>query len=172
MSPFMSYFFSSIYIYMCHLHPILPSLRFVRLIMQPFPPNPRPSFTFHTLLRLPASGVCLSRPTSRPRSNPFPSPSLLSNRTVISRLSLPPFFLGAILSEPISDPQKPQITGSVMLAVAESKEEVVRQLKEDIYFKSGVWDWDRVQVYPVSNDPFSCPMCFCLGGLGVWGGGE
>ena len=62
--------------------------------------------------------------------------------------------LGAILSEPISDPQNPQITGSVMLAVAESKEEVVRQLKEDIYFKSGVWDWDRVQVYPVSSHLF------------------
>ena len=46
-----------------------------------------------------------------------------------------------------------------MLAVAESKEDVVRQLKEDIYFKSGVWDWDRVQVYPVSNDLFLI-LCF------------
>ena len=49
-----------------------------------------------------------------------------------------------------------------MLAVAESKEEVVRQLREDIYFKSGVWDWDRVQVHPVSNDPFSVLCVYVL----------
>jgi hypothetical protein len=34
--------------------------------------------------------------------------------------------------------------GSVMLALAESKEEVVKVLKEDVYFKSNVWDWDKV----------------------------
>ncbi|KAL8795689.1 MAG: hypothetical protein Q9195_001927 [Heterodermia aff. obscurata] len=70
-----------------------------------------------------------------------------------------PCILGAILSEPISDPQKPQMTGSVMLAVAESKEDVVQQLKEDIYFKSGVWDWDRVQIHPVSSGLFLFSMC-------------
>ena len=34
--------------------------------------------------------------------------------------------------------------GSVMLALAESKEEVVKALKEDVYYKSDVWDWDKV----------------------------
>lgn len=43
-----------------------------------------------------------------------------------------------------------KIRGSVMLASAESKEEVLEALKRDIYCTSGVWDWDRVQIHPVS----------------------
>lgn len=42
----------------------------------------------------------------------------------------------------------PPIIGSVMLAHAESKEEVLRKLKEDVYTKEEVWDWDKVQIYP------------------------
>lgn len=38
-----------------------------------------------------------------------------------------------------------------MLALAESKEEVIEQLKKDVYSTSGVWDWDKVQVHPVSS---------------------
>lgn len=41
--------------------------------------------------------------------------------------------------------------GSVMLAQAESKEAVLEVLKEDIYYKSGVWDWEKIQIYPVSR---------------------
>jgi hypothetical protein len=36
-----------------------------------------------------------------------------------------------------------------MLAFADSREEVLKALQEDIYYKSGVWDWDKVQIYPV-----------------------
>lgn len=36
-----------------------------------------------------------------------------------------------------------------MLALAESKEEVLEALKKDIYSKSGVWDWNKVQIHPV-----------------------
>lgn len=43
-----------------------------------------------------------------------------------------------------------QIKGSVMLAQAESKEAVLEALKEDTYSKSGVWDWEKVQIHPVS----------------------
>lgn len=43
-----------------------------------------------------------------------------------------------------------KINGSVMLALAESKEEVLQALKRDIYCTSGVWDWDKVQIHPVS----------------------
>lgn len=43
-----------------------------------------------------------------------------------------------------------KIKGSVMLALAESKEEVLEALKKDIYCTSGVWDWDKVQIHPVS----------------------
>ncbi len=44
-----------------------------------------------------------------------------------------------------------KIKGSVMLALAESKEEVIKALQEDVYYKSGIWNWDRVQIHPVSR---------------------
>lgn len=31
-----------------------------------------------------------------------------------------------------------------MIAVGESREEVVEMLKKDVYTKEGVWDWDKV----------------------------
>ena len=43
-----------------------------------------------------------------------------------------------------------KINGSVMLAVAESKKEVLEVLKKDVYCTSGVWDWDKVQIHAVS----------------------
>ena len=39
----------------------------------------------------------------------------------------------------------PKLKGSVMLALASSKEEVVDALRSDPYFKSNVWDWDKVK---------------------------
>ncbi|KAI9746989.1 MAG: hypothetical protein M4579_007545 [Chaenotheca gracillima] len=57
-------------------------------------------------------------------------------------------FGGAFLDEPIKEGETPKIRGSVMLALASSKEEVVEQLKNDIYTKKGVWNWDKVQIYP------------------------
>ena len=57
---------------------------------------------------------------------------------------------GAILDEPLRADEGPKIKGSVMLASADTEAEVVEQLKQDTYFKSGVWDWDKVQILPVS----------------------
>jgi hypothetical protein len=37
-----------------------------------------------------------------------------------------------------------KITGSVMMAVASSKEEVMEKIKSDIYADKGVWDMDKV----------------------------
>ncbi|KAG7004834.1 peroxisomal-coenzyme A synthetase [Physcia stellaris] len=87
-------------------------------------------------------------------SSPQPSyaPSLSTPQQLFQNLYLihgPD--LGATLSEPIQDPSSPKITGSIMLALAESKEEVIQQLKEDIYSTSGVWDWDKVQVHPFKS---------------------
>lgn len=42
------------------------------------------------------------------------------------------------------------IVGSVLLARAESREEVLHALRGDIYFTSGVWDLDHAQIFPVS----------------------
>lgn len=38
-----------------------------------------------------------------------------------------------------------------MLAVAESKEEVIEALKKDVYYTNKVWDWEKVQIWPVSS---------------------
>ena len=45
-----------------------------------------------------------------------------------------------------------------MLALAESREEVIRTLQEDVYYKSGIWNWDQVQIHPVSAIGRWCPQ--------------
>lgn len=37
-----------------------------------------------------------------------------------------------------------KILGSAMVAVAASKEEVIEQLKKDVYSESDVWDFSKV----------------------------
>ena len=37
------------------------------------------------------------------------------------------------------------MAGSVLVAVAESKSEVIQRLKDDLYTSEGVWDWDKVR---------------------------
>ena len=65
-------------------------------------------------------------------------------------LSSPPLeFAGAILEEVIQEGQDPKIKGSIMLAFAASKDEVLKALQEDIYFKEYVWDWQNIQIHPV-----------------------
>lgn len=51
---------------------------------------------------------------------------------------------GATLDEPIKEGTGPKINGSIMLAVAESKEEVLEKLKKDTYWQNGVWDESKV----------------------------
>lgn len=65
-------------------------------------------------------------------------------------------FPGAILGEVIKEGEDPKIKGSIMLAFAESKTDVLKALQEDIYFKEGVWDWHNVQIHPVYLDVL-CP---------------
>ncbi|KAI7379814.1 hypothetical protein KC336_g19110, partial [Hortaea werneckii] len=47
--------------------------------------------------------------------------------------------------------EPPKINGSVMLAVADTKEEVMKNVKEDVYFKSGVWDESKIQIFPFKS---------------------
>lgn len=42
-----------------------------------------------------------------------------------------------------------RINGSVMLALAESKEEVLKALQEDVYYKRNIWDRNKIQIHPV-----------------------
>lgn len=39
--------------------------------------------------------------------------------------------------------------GSMMMVLAETKEEAEALLRNDIYTKSGVWDMDKAQIIPV-----------------------
>lgn len=56
-----------------------------------------------------------------------------------------------MLEEIPEEGEGPKIRGSVMLALADSREEVLKALQDDIYYKSGVWDWDQLQIYPVGS---------------------
>ena len=56
---------------------------------------------------------------------------------------------GALLDEELKDGETPKINGSVLLAWAESKDEVLAALKEDIYSTSAVWNWEKVTIHPV-----------------------
>jgi hypothetical protein len=42
-----------------------------------------------------------------------------------------------------------KISGSVMMAQAATKEEVMEKLKQDVY-ADGVWDFEKTQIIPVS----------------------
>lgn len=53
---------------------------------------------------------------------------------------------GAVLTEVPADdePSSLQFAGSTIIAVAESKEEVLEILKKDVYAQTGVWDVENV----------------------------
>jgi uncharacterized protein len=54
---------------------------------------------------------------------------------------------GAFMSEKPSEGNVPMI-GSAMIAYAETKEEVIEAIKNDIYTKSEVWDLSKIQIWP------------------------
>ncbi|PIB02800.1 hypothetical protein CB0940_11908 [Cercospora beticola] len=58
---------------------------------------------------------------------------------------------GASLDEPLKEGQGPKINGSILMAVADSKEEVMELIKKDIYYTSGVWDLEKVSGEPTSS---------------------
>ncbi|KAL7796053.1 hypothetical protein V8C37DRAFT_372971 [Trichoderma ceciliae] len=53
------------------------------------------------------------------------------------------------------DANKFDFAGSIMVLVAESKEDAINKVKDDIYVKAGVWDLEKAQVYP-----FKCGFRF------------
>jgi len=65
-------------------------------------------------------------------------------------------FGGASLDEPVKEGEGPKINGSVMVAVAESKEEVLDKLKADVYYTSGVWDVEKVSGWSCRTQLHSC----------------
>lgn len=51
---------------------------------------------------------------------------------------------GAMLEEPIKEGVPPKMTGSVLMCVADTKEEVMERVKKDVYYTSDVWDKEKV----------------------------
>jgi hypothetical protein len=58
------------------------------------------------------------------------------------------FRTGAFLEEVPKEGSGLKILGSAMVALASSKEEVIEQLKADIYAKNEIWDFTQIQIYP------------------------
>ncbi|RGP80562.1 dimeric alpha-beta barrel [Fusarium longipes] len=57
---------------------------------------------------------------------------------------------GAILNSVPKDdsPSSLDFAGSTLVCIADSVEQVREQLSKDIYATSGVWDMEKVQIYP------------------------
>lgn len=47
------------------------------------------------------------------------------------------------------DVEKTKFAGSAFHLIAESKEEIIEFLKQDIYYKSGIWDIESVVAHPI-----------------------
>ncbi|KAL9616085.1 MAG: hypothetical protein Q9160_009004 [Pyrenula sp. 1 TL-2023] len=74
-------------------------------------------------------------------------------------------FGGAMLEEHLKPgddgPQK--MCGSAMLIRAASQEEALERVRKDVYTKEGVWDMDKVQVWPVCKPISPCSRRLFLG---------
>ncbi|KAI3396920.1 hypothetical protein diail_11533 [Diaporthe ilicicola] len=57
---------------------------------------------------------------------------------------------GAVLEEmpPDDEVSSMKFSGSTLMVVAESKQAVIDLIKDDIYVKSGVWDLEKVMIWP------------------------
>lgn len=51
---------------------------------------------------------------------------------------------------PDDDVSSLKFAGSTIMVVAESRQAVVDLLKNDVYVESGVWDLEKVRIYPPS----------------------
>ncbi|KAH0263619.1 hypothetical protein KCU90_g18562, partial [Aureobasidium melanogenum] len=58
---------------------------------------------------------------------------------------------GAMLEDVPKEGSPLKINGSVMMAVASSKEEVLEKIKKDVYAGQGVWDMDKIQIFPFKS---------------------
>jgi hypothetical protein len=56
-------------------------------------------------------------------------------------------YIGAMLEEVPKEGEGLKIMGSAMMAHAATKEEVLEVIKQDIYFKSNVWNLDKVRLH-------------------------
>ncbi|KAI0194206.1 hypothetical protein F4808DRAFT_464512 [Astrocystis sublimbata] len=45
----------------------------------------------------------------------------------------------------------PTMAGSIIVMVAETKQEVIDRLQKDLYTAERVWDWEKLQIYPFKS---------------------
>lgn len=50
---------------------------------------------------------------------------------------------GAMLEEPTAEGKPLKINGSILMAAADTREQVLERLKEDVYYKGDVWDKEK-----------------------------
>jgi uncharacterized protein YciI len=58
---------------------------------------------------------------------------------------------GGVADDFAPEGEKPQLKGSALAVLAESREDVIKYLKSDIYYTSGVWDVDNAIIDAVSS---------------------
>jgi len=58
---------------------------------------------------------------------------------------------GASLEEPVKEGEGPKMNGSVMIALADTKDEVLEKIRKDVYYTSGVWDGSKIQIFPFKS---------------------
>ncbi|KAL2013169.1 hypothetical protein VTN00DRAFT_694 [Thermoascus crustaceus] len=58
---------------------------------------------------------------------------------------------GPTLEKPPVGDEPRAFNGSFLVAQAATKEEALEELKKDVYAQRGVWDLDKVQIYPWSR---------------------
>ncbi|KAK9790820.1 putative YCII-related domain-containing protein [Seiridium cardinale] len=60
-------------------------------------------------------------------------------------------FGGPYFSENNSKEGESTMIGSVLVVLAETKDDVIDRLKRDRYTELKVWDWNKVQIYPFNS---------------------
>lgn len=58
---------------------------------------------------------------------------------------------GAVLTKHPAEGETPDMTGSVMIFKADTKEEILEILKSDEYVKQGAWDVEKAQITPFKS---------------------
>ncbi|KAK4610071.1 Derivative of benzaldehyde biosynthesis cluster protein C [Fulvia fulva] len=58
---------------------------------------------------------------------------------------------GASLDEPAKEGSPMKINGSVMMAEADTEQEVREIIESDIYYRTGVWDKEKIRIFPFKS---------------------
>ena len=62
---------------------------------------------------------------------------------------------GKLHEGPMEEGEPHRIAGSFLVVLAKTKEEVVQRMKDDLFYKHNVWNWDKMQIYPCKSTFFA-----------------